>query len=471
MARLSTSAKCEARSRSKLCAVKLHAQRHGALLLVGVLLATWACQLERRSSAEPGLLALRSVPDAGLADFGSPLDASIVDAAMPTSGDGGMPIALPPNSPPPPPPLVLPGGTWVLPRGDLQRTGRSPFALPDKRPHVVWKFGTKGRVTGSPILSPDGTIVFGSHDYSIYGLNPDGTLRWKRATQDMVFASPVAAPSGSVLVGSDDDKLYSLHVDDGSVRWTASPGRCKRSLGAGPEASRCDVEGVTPAPDGSLYIGGEGITALTADGKVSWHYGNDKKHCSSSPSLGFDGTLYAVCQDLLVHLNPDGSKQWEVQLALDLAEPPAIGPDGTAYLGGEDRRIYAVSKEGVIKFSVPTGAPVRAAVALRADGTILAGSNDGQMYAIRSDGTLLWKFQTGDAIQSAPIIDRKGRVLFGSRDDRLYALTQDGQLLWQVVFDADVDGSPLLAEDHAIVVGTDDRHVYALRPSGRSSSD
>lgn len=468
MARLSTSVKCAARSRSKLCAVKLYAQRHGALLLSGVLLATWACQLERRSSAEPGVLALRLVPDAGLGDLASSVDAATADAAKSLDPDGGVPAVLPL---PPPPPLVLPGGTWMLPRGDLQRTGRSPFALPDKRPQVVWKFATKGRVTASPILSPDGTIVFGSHDYSIYGLNPDGTLRWKRPTHDMVFAAPVVAPDGSVLVGSDDDKLYSLSVGDGAVRWTASPGRCKRSLGVGPEASRCDVEGVTPAPDGSLYIGGEGITALTSDGKVRWHYGNDKKHCGSSPSLGFDGTLYAVCQDLLVHLNPDGTKRWEIQLALDLAESPAIGPDGTAYLGGEDRRVYAVSKEGVVKFSVPTGAPVRAAVALRADGTILAGSYDGQLYAIRSDGTLLWKFQTGDAIQSAPIVDRKGRALFGSRDDRLYALTQDGQLLWQVVFDADVDGSPLLAEDQAIVVGTDDRQVYALRPSGRSSSD
>ncbi|HND11951.1 MAG TPA: PQQ-binding-like beta-propeller repeat protein [Pseudomonadota bacterium] len=447
--------------------MKLCAQRHGALALSSVLLLSLACQLERRSAAEPAILAVRVAADAGSVDASSAAEnPSPSDAGIGPISDGGSGLL-----PAPPPPLSLPGGTWMLPRGDLHRTGRSPFVLPDKRPQVVWKFATKGKVTAAPILSPDGTVVFGSHDYSIYGLHPDGTLRWKRATLDMVFSAPVVTPDGLVLVGSDDDKLYSLNLSDGSVRWTAAPGRCARSVGVGPEASRCDIEGVTPAPDGSLYVGGDGITALSTDGKVRWHYAVDKKHCGSSPSLGFDGSLYAVCQDLLISLRPDGSKRWEIALAIDLAEAPAIGPDGTAYLGAEDRRIYAVSKDGVIKFSVPTGAPVRAAVALRSDGTILAGSYDGQLYAVRSDGTLLWKFQTGDAIQSAPIIDRKGRVLFGSRDDRLYALTVDGQLLWQVPFDADVDGSPLLAEDEAILVGTDDRHLYALRSGGKSKID
>lgn len=456
MARLWTSARFAARCRSKLLLVKLRAHLGTVTLVAVSLVATSHCQLERRSAAEPTVLtAAATTADAAAASA----DAATSDAAL---SDGGVPDALPA-------PLVLPGGTWTLPRGDLARTGRSPFVLPDQRPQIVWKFATKGRVSAAPILSPDGTIVFGSHDYSIYGLSPDGLLRWKHATHDMVFAAPLVAPDGTVYVGSDDDKLYALTVADGSVRWTASPGTCKRALGAGPESSRCDVEGVTPGFDGSLYIGGEGITALAPDGKVRWRYSSERRHCGSAPALSPDGLVYAVCQDLLVCLGPDGTKRWEIALSLDLAESPVIGPDGTAYLGAEDRRVYAVSKEGVVKFSVLTGGPVRAALALRSDGTILAPSYDGQLYAIRSDGTLLWKFQTADAIQSAPIIDRKGRALFGSRDNRLYAVQSDGRLLWQVVLDADVDGSPLLAEDQAILVGTDDRHLYALR--GKSKSD
>lgn len=458
MVRLWTSAKCAARCRSKLLLVKLRAHLGTVSFALVSLCVTSRCQLERRSAAEPTVLtaaattatdAAAAMPDAAAADA----------AAVP---DGGPPDAQPA-------PLVLPGGPWSLPRGDLARTGRSPFVLPDKRPQIVWKFATKGRISAAPILTPEGTIVFGSHDYGIYGLHPDGTLRWKLATHDMVFATPLAGPDGTVYVGSDDDKLYALGAGDGSVRWTASPGSCKRALGAGPESSRCDVEGVTPGFDGSLYIGGDGLTALSPDGKVRWRYGNERRHCGSAPALSPDGLIYTVCQDLLVCLRPDGSKVWEVALSLDLAESPVIGPDGTAYLGAEDRRVYAVSKEGVVKFSVLTGGPVRAALALRSDGTLLAPSYDGQLYAIRSDGTLLWKFQTADAIQSAPILDRKGRALFGSRDNRLYAVTTDGRLLWQVVLDGDVDGSPLLAEDLAILVGTDDRHLYALR--GKSSSD
>ncbi len=470
MVPLWTSARFEGRSRSKLSLVKgcahLCANLGTAVALAGGLaLSANGCQLERRSAAEPTVLTAAALPDAS-----PPLsDAAVADAASATDAAAANPTSG--SLSPSPVPLTLPGGPWTLPRGDLQRTGRSPFVLPDKRPRIVWKFATKGRVSAAPVLAPDGTIVFGSHDYHIYALHPDGTLRWKHATLDMVFATPLIAPDGAVYVGSDDDRLYSLGLDEGSVRWTVSPGHCKRSLGSGPESSRCDVEGVTPSPDGALYIGGDGITAVNPDGKVRWRYVPEHRHCGSAPSLSFDGWIYAVCQDLLICLNPDGSKRWEIALSLDLAESPAIGPDGTAYLGGEDKRIYAVSREGVVKFSILTGGPVRAATAIRSDGTILAGSYDGVLYAIRSDGTLLWKFQTGDSIASAPIIDRKGRVLFGSRDNRLYALTVDGQLLWQVPFEADIDGSPLLAEDQAILVGSDDRHLYALRSGGKSSSD
>jgi outer membrane protein assembly factor BamB len=458
--------KFEDRCRSKLALVKRGAHPLGVTVAAALWLAVGGCQIERRVSAEPSALLNRTFLDASApAVDGGANDAGPGDGGL-LASDAGV-LASPSTAVA----LTLPGGPWTLPRGDLQRTGRSPFVLPDQRPKVVWKFATKGRVSAAPVMAPDGTIVFGSHDSLVYALNSDGTLRWKVATRDMVFAAPVIDPAGSVYVGSDDDKLYSLALADGSVRWTASPGSCKRSLGVGPENSRCDVEGVTPSPDGSFYFGGDGITAVGSDGKVRWRYLSERRHCGSAPSLSPDGLIYAVCQDLLICLQPDGIKRWEIALALDLAETPAIGPDGTAYLGGDDRRIYAVSKEGVVKFSILTGGPVRAAVALRSDGTILAGSYDGILYAVRSDGTLLWKFQTGDSIQSAPIIDRNGQVLFGSRDDRLYAVSPSGQQLWQVVFPADVDGSPLLAEDHAILVGTDDRHLYALRSGGKSKSD
>ena len=365
----------------------------------------------------------------------------------------------------------LSGGPWSVARGDLQRTGRSPGILPVRKPQLVWRFATAGRISAAVAQVSDGLIAFGSHDRHIYALTREGKLVWKFPTQDMIFATPVISPAGLVLVGSDDDRLYGLSLTEGTRVFATAPGRCKRSVGVGSEASRCDIEGVTPGPSGALYVNGDGITALSATGQIVWRYPVEKKHCGSAPSIGFDGTLHAVCQDLLIRLRPDGTLLHQTVLGFDLAESPALGADGTAYLGSEDKRLYAVAPNGTIQFTVLTGGPVRAAVALQKDGTVVFGSLDGFLYAVRADGTLLWKFRSAGPILSAPIVDREGRLLFGSQDQRLYALSADGQLLWQYVFSADVDGSPFLADDGSILIGTDDGYLYSHGSDGNIKRD
>lgn len=460
--------KCEAHCRN----VSVVRMRHRfGVFLVG--LGLWAsilsaCQREARSVHSLPVQPRRATQtQAGLPHSTTDSGASSKNIRAEHTEPSEASVGSPPHGAetganPSPLPLQLPFGAWSLPRGDLHRTGRSPFLLPKDKPRISWRFPTKGRVTAAPGQTQNGLIVFGSHDHGIYGVRGDGVLVWKHMTQDMVFSAPVISPKGVVLIGSDDDKLYALRSEDGSPVFVVSVGTCKRSVGVGLVASRCDLEGVTPAPNGSLYVGGDGITALSAEGQVLWHHEVDKKHCGSAPSLGPDGTVWAVCQDMLVHLNPDGSLLFRNALALDLAESPAISLDGTAFLGAEDKRLYAVLADGKVKFSVPTQGPVRAAVALGQDGTVFFGSHDGHLYAVRSDGTLLWKFQTGGPIQSAPVVDKEGRILFGSGDKRLYALRPDGKLLWQQVFTHDVDGTPLLAADDAILVGTDDGYLYAL---------
>jgi outer membrane protein assembly factor BamB len=101
---------------------------------------------------------------------------------------------------------------------------------------------------------------------------------------------------------------------------------------------------------------------------------------------------------------------------------PAIGADGTIYVGSWDYNLYAVKPDGSEKWKFFAGNPVPSP-AISADGTIYVGSgNDRHLYAINPDGALKWKFTTGviQAIAS-PAIGPDGIIYFGSDDGNLYA--------------------------------------------------
>ena len=115
-----------------------------------------------------------------------------------------------------------------------------------------------------------------------------------------------------------------------------------------------------------------------------------------------------------------------------------------------------------IRFALVTEGPIRATPAVGADGTVYVGSYDGGFYAVR-DGTVAWVYRAAERIHGSALIDATGVVLFGSQDDRLYALASDGRLLWSVVLDGDVDSTPALGPDGTLYVGGDDRALHALR--------
>jgi outer membrane protein assembly factor BamB len=394
--------------------------------------------------------------DAGVAiaaDGGTDGGALEVASAV---GDGGvMTMAAPP-------PPVGPSPMFHV---DNQHSGRSRFRAPTALPHEVMHVATGGVVYSAPAIGDEGLIVFGSHDKSIYAANTDGTIRWRKPTQDLVWCSPALGPGGVVYAGSDDDHLYALDARDGSLRWQFTAGPCRTAVGSGPEAARCDVDGVTVANDGTVYFSADGLYALKPEGTLKWKFSPGPTHCHAAPAVGPDGTVYVGCHDdALYALDPaTGLKKWEYRTADDIDSSPAVAPDGTVYVGSDDRKVYAFSATGALKFAVTTGGAVRSSPAIGADGTVYVGSFDASLYAIRPNGIVAWTFRTADRILSSPLVDAAGLVLIGSEDDRLYALTPDGKLAWSVLLDGDVDATPALGPDGTIYIGSDDRALHALR--------
>ena len=103
---------------------------------------------------------------------------------------------------------------------------------------------------------------------------------------------------------------------------------------------------------------------------------------------------------------------------------PAIGADGTIYVGSSDHRLYAITPDGTEKWDFLTGGGVGVGPAIETDGTIYFGSSgDSRLYAITPDGTEKWSFITGGDFISSLAIGADGTIYFGFEDPyELYAL-------------------------------------------------
>lgn len=178
-----------------------------------------------------------------------------------------------------------------------------------------------------------------------------------------------------------------------------------------------------------------------------------------------------------------GVKLWEFQTEGPIFDTPAVGPDGTVYVGTDiDRqtgKVYALDgATGAKKWEFPTPAPVEGSgMAIDANGTVYAGCNDHKLYALEAaTGALKWAFEAGGIILSSPAFGRDGTVYVGSWftifvgnstvgpfEGKVFALDPiTGAKKWEFQTAGAVGSSPAVGADGTVYIGSYDGNVYAL---------
>ncbi len=187
----------------------------------------------------------------------------------------------------------------------------------------------------------------------------------------------------------------------------------------------------------------------------------------SAPAVGPDGTIYlGTWGGKLWAINPDGTKKWAFLTGNEIRSAPAIGLDGTVYFGSRDRKFYAVRASGKKQWEFQTGGWVDSSPALAQDGTIYFGSWDKNFYALNADGKKQWQFSTAGEIVSSPAIGADGTIYFGSHDRKLYALGPDGNKKWEFATGGPILSSPALDKDQGLYFTSVDGFLYALNLDG-----
>ena len=187
----------------------------------------------------------------------------------------------------------------------------------------------------------------------------------------------------------------------------------------------------------------------------------------SSPAVGLDGTVYVGSVDKKLYaFNPDGSEKWEFTTGNLIKSSPAIGTDGTVYVGSYDKKLYAFNTDGSKKWEFLTGNAVSSSPVIGTGGTIYVGSLDNKLYAINPDGSKRWIFATSGQVYSSPAIAADGTLYVGSLDGSLYAVNPDGTKKWQCATGDKIYSSPSIGNDGTVYVGSWDKKLYAINPIG-----
>jgi outer membrane protein assembly factor BamB len=271
-----------------------------------------------------------------------------------------------------------------------------------------------------PAVAADGTVYFAAGYATdlplsrsrgcLYALSPEGTLRWRYKANGSDWSAPSVGADGTIYITAGDDLVAVAR--HGKRRWSI-----RLDLLGG--ADSC------PAIDaaGSVYVWGWDFFAVRPTGQGEWRISVEGDSEDTGPAIGTDGTMYVGAEPWYFYAWASrGSVKWRVRIDDGVFSWPAIAADGTVYVGACDNNLYALRPDGSQKWRFPTGGDVRSSPAIGADGTIYVGAKDGSLYAIAPDGKQKWRFQTGGEIWSSPAIGIGSTVYVVSDDQYLYAI-------------------------------------------------
>jgi len=209
------------------------------------------------------------------------------------------------------------------------------------------------------------------------------------------------------------------------------------------------------------------VAGAVSPGTLKWNYNTVSSLGNSSPAIGNDGTVYVGSSDGKFYaVNPNGTHKWSYTTGSTFSSTPAIGPNGTIYCGSYDGKLHALKRNGSRKWSYTTGGRIHSAPAIGRDGTIYVGSYDNKLYALYPNGSQKWNYTTGGEIYSSPAVGSDGTVYVGSGDNKIYAFYSNGSLKWNYTTGGKIYSSPAIGNDGTVYVGSNDKNLYAFNPDG-----
>ncbi|MDX9758272.1 MAG: PQQ-binding-like beta-propeller repeat protein [Bacteroidota bacterium] len=345
-------------------------------------------------------------------------------------------------------------GDWWMYMRDAQHSGHSPFAGPSV-PVLSWKIQTASPIRSSASYDAAGNLYFGSDDFNLRAVYPDGQLRWQYSTGlARIRNTPAVHSDGSTAFGSSSANVYLLD-GWGEKRWNSSV------------ASPILRSNAVRDSEGRIYIGGQdhALSCFARDGSQHWRFVTGGA-MEGSPALARDEqTVYIGGRDQLLYaVTRDGRQAWTYAAAAPISGSPSVGPTNHIYFGDEAGWLYALRPDGSLAWRRLLHAPIRTTPAVTREGVLHSITSEGKLFALDGEGRIIWDLLVAQAGgEGSPAVDVHGTIYLGTPDGALVAISSAGQFRWRFDVTDAVHTTPAIGPDGSIAFGCDDGWLYMLR--------
>jgi hypothetical protein len=230
-----------------------------------------------------------------------------------------------------PSPAVYDGRVYVTSQSDV-----NIFALNATTGAKIWNYSIGGPITSSSPAVSNGVVYVGSDPGLLYALDAvTGTLIWSKTIATTACGGVRSSPAvvnNIVYITPCNSSILALYANNGSTFWN--------TVVSGTFA------GSSPAvANDRVYVGswvGNLFAMNATTGVQLWNYSTGNS-IGSSPAVA-GGIVYfgGYTKDLYALNATNGSKIWNYTTGSSVTSSPAIGPDGTIYVGSNDKLVYAI---------------------------------------------------------------------------------------------------------------------------------
>lgn len=410
-------------------------------------------------------IAIAAFPFAGC---GQDRSTASAPAPLASGGTGGLSLHIEfPEARPALVPVACQSVKTCVTNKDTGEDLATAILTPDD-PHTTFGSLATGmicKVTATARPSADGTGTVqaeGSVDVTI----PDGVY----ALVDLTMASTIEAveitpASLSVhmyrtepLTATARDAAGAVVLVSDTWQWSSSDPPVATVDGSGTVTGVFEgVVTVTAAETESAKSAGAAVTVIAGLADTPWPMvGHDVRRTGRSPYVGPDSP----------------TEKWSVWTGGPIYSSPAIGEDGTIYVGSDDQKLYAVNPDGSLKWRYIAGDKIRSGIAVATGNIVYFGTDysDNKLYAVVDQGAgaaLRWTTELGAYVESDPLVDIDGTICVGCRTAGTYAVNPDGTRRWTYGGSCGGDcGTPIAAIGGDITYSTKYGELVALTRAG-----
>ncbi|MHC5795923.1 outer membrane protein assembly factor BamB family protein [Lacisediminihabitans sp. FW035] len=160
---------------------------------------------------------------------------------------------------------------------------------------IRWRFETTKRIEVSSGVSESGIVVLGTNNDHEYGVRSDGTRAWQLLIHDYTYSSSTVRPDGRAYFADNSGRVRTVDSSTGRIIRTIAP--------------------VAPAKEHAW-------TSIVVDARSDTYWGS------------MNGRVYGY--------DANGHRLFALSVDSGVSSYPALGVDGTLYVGTVGGLLYAI---------------------------------------------------------------------------------------------------------------------------------